>query len=280
MKMHGPAHSAPSLQQSRPQPVVIVLGAGFDGLTGAKQLAKAPVDITLIDREYHHRLQALPRPGLDVRLTQAVMRCAATGVTLGDENVRAGTVIWAAGVAASPATDWLAAASNCCGRVLVGADLRPPGMDDVLIIGDTALANDVVGKPLPGIASVAKHQGDYVAQAIQVRLTGKAEPPPLRYRDRGLLATVGRKTAVIAFARLRLKGRLAWWVWGIAHISFLISQRNPLIVMTQWLWSYVSFERGARLITGLRAIPEPDRLGRRDDVDAPPSPFAPSYPHS
>ena len=88
------------------------------------------------------------------------------------------------------------------------------------------------------------------------RLADKTGPPPFRYRDRGLLATVGRKTAVIAFGRLRLKGWFAWWIWGIAHIYFLISLRNRLIVMTQWLWSYVSFERGARLITGMRTKSE------------------------
>ncbi len=219
----------------------------------------------------YHAERALRRLGVDVRLKQAVTRCAATGVTLGDENVCAGTVIWAARVAASPAADWLAVAGDRAGRVLVGYDLRPPGMDDVFVIGDTALAHDDTGKPLPGIAPVAKQQGAYVAAAIQARLTGKAAPPPFRYRDRGLLATVGRKTAVIAFGRLRLKGGFAWWIWGIAHIYFLVSLRNRLIVMTQWLWSYVSFERGARLITGLRTTLEPDRLDRRDD-DVRPSP--------
>lgn len=472
MKMHAPAHSAQSLEQSRPQPVpsggvdgrrprVVIVGAGFGGLTVATRLAKAPVDITLIDRENHHLFQpllyqvataglspadiawpirglvrhqrntrvllgavtgvdrvrkhvvmggrniaydalvlatgathgyfghdswaahapglkgiddateirrrlllaferaemasdarererlltivivgggptgvemagavvelahsaladdfraidpqqsrvllveagprllpsfpeslsrhaerALRRLGVDVRLGQAVTRCTATGVTLGDENVAAGTVIWAAGVAASPAADWLAAAGDRVGRVLVGADLRPPGMDDVFVIGDTALAHDAAGKPLPGIAPVAKQQGAYVADAIQARLAGKAQPPAFRYRDRGLLATVGRKTAVIAFGRLRLKGWFAWWIWGIAHIYFLISLRNRLLVMTQWLWSYASFERGARLITGLHPLKadhepdhEPARARRRDDDAAPPSVAAPS----
>jgi len=214
--------------------------------------------------------QTLLRLGVDVRLKQAVTRCSATGVTLGDQNVSAGTVIWAAGIAASPAADWLAVAGDRVGRVLVGPDLRPPGMDDVFVIGDTALAHDVAGKPLPGIAPVATQQGAYVAEAIKARLTGKAEPSPFRYRDRGQLATVGRKAAVIAFGRLRLKGWFAWWIWGIAHIYFLISLRNRLIVMTQWLWSYVSFERGARLITGMRTTLEPDRLGRRDDDARPP----------
>ena len=200
--------------------------------------------------------QTLWRLGVDVHLKQAVTHCSATGVTLGDENVSAGTVIWAAGIAASPAADWLAVAGDRVGRVLVGPDLRPPGMSDVFVIGDTALAHDVAGEPLPGIAPVAKQQGAYVAEAIKARLLGKTAPPAFRYRDRGQLATVGRKAAVIAFGRLRLKGWFAWWIWGIAHIYFLISLRNRLIVMTQWLWSYVSFERGARLITGMRTKSE------------------------
>ena len=214
--------------------------------------------------------QVLRRLGVDVRLKQAVTRCSATGVTLGDQNVSAGTVIWAAGIAASPVAAWLAVEGDRVGRVLVGPDLRPPGMDDVFVIGDTALAHDDAGEPFPGIAPVAKQQGAYVAEAIKAHLIGKAEPPPFRYRDRGQFATVGRKAAVIAFGRMRLKVRLAWWIWGIAHIYFLISLRNRLIVMTQWLWSYVSFERGARLITGMRTTLEPDRLGRQDDDGARP----------
>ena len=200
--------------------------------------------------------QTLWRLGVDVHLKQAVTHCSATGVTLGDENVSAGTVIWAAGIAASPAADWLAVAGDRVGRVLVGPDLRPPGMSDVFVIGDTALAHDVAGEPLPGIAPVAKQQGAYVAEAIKARLLGKTAPPAFRYRDRGQLATVGRKAAVIAFGRMQFKGWFAWWIWGIAHIYFLISLRNRLIVMTQWLWSYVSFERGARLITGMRTKSE------------------------
>jgi len=211
-----------------------------------------------------HAEQALRRLGVDVRLKQAVTHCAAIGVTLGDESVDAATVIWAAGVAASPAAVWLAVAGDRFGRVLVGDDLRPTGMDDVFVIGDTALAHNVVGEPLPGIAPVAKQQGAYVAAAIQARLGGKGAPLPFHYRDQGLLATVGRKTAVIAFGRLQLKGWFAWWLWGIAHIYFLVSLRNRLIVMMQWLWSYVSFERGARLITGLHTALDPDRPQPRD----------------
>ena len=202
-----------------------------------------------------HAEQALRRLGVDVCLQQAVTRCSATGVTLGDENVSAGTLIWAAGIAASPAADWLAVAGDRVGRVLVGPDLRPPGMDDVFVIDDTALAHDVAGKATSRHRPVAKQQGARVAAAIKACLAGKTEPLPFRYRDRGLLATVGRNAAVIAFGRLRLKGWFAWRIWGIAHIYFLISLRNRLIVMTQSLWScvsfsYVSCERGARLVTG------------------------------
>jgi len=212
-----------------------------------------------------HAEQALRRLGVDVRLKQAVTDCSSIGVMLGNEHVAAATVIWAAGVTASPAAAWLAVAGDRAGRVLVGRDLQPPGMDDIYVIGDTALTHDAAGTPLPGIAPVAKQQGACVAAAIQARLRGKEAPPAFRYRDRGLLATVGRKTAVIAFGRLRLKGWLAWWLWGIAHIYFLVSLRNRLIVMTQWLWSYVSAERGARLITGLHTALDLDRRRRRDE---------------
>jgi len=230
---------------------------------GPRLLASFPESLS------NHAEQALRRLGVDVRLKHKVTNCSATGVTLGSQNVPAGTLIWAAGVAASPAADWLALKSDRSGRVIVEDDLRPPGMHDVFIIGDTALAHDNAGKPLPGIAPVAKQQGAYVAKFIKACLTGKDEPPPFCYRDRGNLATVGRKTAVIAFKRLQLKGWFAWWIWGIAHIYFLISLRNRLIVSTQWLWSYVSFERGARLITGLHTTFEPDRLNRCDDDNHP-----------
>ena len=131
----------------------------------------------------------------------------------------------------------------------VAPDLRAPGHEDVYVIGDTAAARNPDGTPQPGIAPVAKQQGAYVARAIMARIEGRDPLPPFVYRDRGLLATIGRKAAVIAYRRLRLSGWLAWWIWGAAHVYFLVSLRNRLIVVTQWLWSYVLFERGARLIT-------------------------------
>ena len=178
----------------------------------------------------------------------------AGGVMVREERLAAATVIWAAGVAASPAAHWLGVALDRAGRVPVGPDLALSEDSDVFVIGDAALATDADGRPLPGIAPVAKQQGAYVAEVVAARVTGRPAPPPFRYRDRGLIATIGRRAAVIEYKRLRLEGRLAWWLWGIAHIYFLISLRNRLIVATHWLWSYVTFDRGARLITG-RAPP-------------------------
>ena len=226
---------------------------------GPRLLPTFPEDLS------HYAEYALRSLGVEVWLGRAITGCDAAGVTLCEERLPAGVVIWAAGVAASPAGAWLGVEADHAGRVKVGARLAPPGSDNVFVIGDTALAVDANGKPLPGLAPVAKQQGMYVAEVIKARLAGKTEVPPFRYRDRGKLATIGRRTAIISFGRLRLKGWLAWWIWGIAHIYFLISLRNRLIVATQWLWSYVTFERGARLITGMNLIPKPDRRGRRND---------------
>jgi NADH dehydrogenase len=192
---------------------------------------------------------ALRRLGVEVRLGKAVTRCSADGVAIGDETIDAGTIVWAAGVKASPAARWLGIEGDRAGRVPVGPDLKPPGLDDIYVIGDTAVMRD---KPLPGIAPVAKQQGAYVGSAIAAALLGKEAPPPFVYGDRGLFATIGRRAAVIAYKRLRLRGPFAWWMWGAAHIYFLVSLRNRVIVMTQWLWSYLVYERGARLITGLK----------------------------
>ena len=213
---------------------------------GARLLANFPEPLS------RYTAAALARLGVEVRLGRPVTRCDADGVLLGEERIAAATVVWAAGVSASPAAAWLGIAGDRAGRVPVGPDLTAPGQERVFVIGDTALARDAGGAPLPGIAPVAKQQGAWVARVIRARVEGRPPPRPFEYADRGLLATVGRKAAVISYRRLRLHGWLAWWLWGIAHIYFLVSLRNRLIVVTQWLWSYVVFERGARLITGLQ----------------------------
>jgi NADH dehydrogenase len=193
----------------------------------------------------------LTRLGVEVRLGAAVTLCDEHGVHIGVERIPAATILWAAGVTASPAAAWLGLAGDRAGRVPVEPDLTVPGHDHIYVIGDTALARDAGGAPLPGIAPVAKQQGAHVARSIIARIQGRAATPFV-YRDRGLLATIGRKSAVISYRRLRLRGWPAWWLWGAAHIYFLVSLRNRLIVVTQWLWSYFAFERGARLITGLK----------------------------
>jgi NADH dehydrogenase len=211
---------------------------------GPRLLANFPEELS------RYAVAALARLGVEVRLGRAVTHCGADGVGIGGERIRAGTVVWAAGVAASPAARWLGVEPDRAGRVPVTPDLRAPGLEDVWVIGDTAFARNPDGTPQPGIAPVAKQQGAYVARAIAARVAGSASLSRFAYRDRGLLATIGRKAAVIAYRRLRLRGWIAWWLWGAAHVYFLVSLRNRLIVDTQWLWSYVLFERGARLITG------------------------------
>lgn len=195
---------------------------------------------------------ALRRLGVEVRLGRAVTHCGPDGVRLGAEGINAGTIIWAAGVRASPAAAWLGIPGDRAGRVPVASDLRAPAHENVFVVGDTALMLNPDGRPVPGIAPAAKQEGAYVARALVARIAGKAPPAAFAYADRGLLATIGRKAAVISYRRVRLKGRTAWWLWGAAHIYFLVNLRNRIIVMTQWLWSYLVFERGARLITGHR----------------------------
>lgn len=211
---------------------------------GQRVLANFPASLSA------YTALSLERLGVELRFGRAVTHCDASGVAIGEEILRAGTVIWAAGVAASPAARWLGVEPDRAGRVPVTASLQPPGLEDIWVIGDTALAKNPGGAPQPGIAPVAKQQGAWVARAIMARITGRAPPPPFVYRDRGLLATIGRTAAVIAYRRLRLRGWIAWWIWGAAHVYFLVSLRNRLIVVTQWLWAYLLWERGARLITG------------------------------
>ncbi|MBV9198761.1 MAG: NAD(P)/FAD-dependent oxidoreductase [Alphaproteobacteria bacterium] len=193
--------------------------------------------------------RALERLGVEVRVGTRVTRCDDCGAVLGNERLESRTIIWAAGVAASPAASWLGVEPERGGRVTVGPDLTLPGHADIFVIGDTAQVTSPAG-PLPGVAPVAKQQGAYVARVIAARLAGKPPPAAFRYRDFGNLATIGRREAVVDFGRLRLTGRIAWLAWGMAHIYFLIGFRNRMAVAIDWLWSYLSYQRGARLITG------------------------------
>ncbi|HEY7975322.1 MAG TPA: NAD(P)/FAD-dependent oxidoreductase, partial [Ktedonobacterales bacterium] len=195
---------------------------------------------------------ALRRLGVEVRLNAAVNQVDDDGVVVGDQHIRAQTVIWAAGVEASPAAGWLGVAPAKAGRVAVGPDLTVEGHPEIYVLGDTASAHNRDGKPLPGVASVAIQQGHYAARAITQRAS-KHDPAapvsPFRYFDRGYLATVGRTYAVGEIGPLLLSGFPAWVVWAGVHIAYLIGFRNRLLVLTQWLWKYLTFQRGARLIT-------------------------------
>jgi NADH dehydrogenase len=193
--------------------------------------------------------KALEKLGVEVRLGHPATVCDAGGVVVDGQRIEARTIIWAAGVAASPAANWLDAEQDRAGRVIVGSELTLPGYPEIFVLGDTAAAPGINGKALPGVASVAKQQGAYVGGLIAARTKGKHEPPPFRYRNYGNLATIGRKVAVADFGRIRLSGRLAWLLWGAIHVLLLVGFRNRVAVMLDWLWAYITFERGARLIT-------------------------------
>jgi NADH dehydrogenase len=192
--------------------------------------------------------QALQKMGVEVMLGQAVTECSADGVVYGGQPLQAKTLIWAAGVRASPAAEWLGTAADRAGRVQVLPDLTVAGHPDIFAVGDTIAVAGPDGNPVPGIAPAAKQQGHYVATAIKARLDG-GTPAPFHYKHAGSLAQIGKRRAVIDFGRIKLRGTLAWWIWGIAHIYFLIGLRNRLSVAMSWLWIYVRNQRTARLIT-------------------------------
>jgi NADH dehydrogenase FAD-containing subunit len=194
--------------------------------------------------------EALQQLGVEVRLGTAVTQCDSEGVTIGEERLAAATIVWGAGVMASAAAQWLGVAKDRAGRIVVGPDLTVAGYPEISCIGDTASAVDAAGKPLPGLAPVAKQQGAYVARRLRAVLSAKVAPRPFRYRSFGTMATIGRRAAVADLGWVKLDGTLAWLLWSAVHVSFLIGFRNRLVVMLDWLWSYVTFQSGARLITG------------------------------
>jgi NADH dehydrogenase len=192
--------------------------------------------------------RALESIGVEVILGQAVTECSADGVVYDGKRLQARTLIWAAGVRASPAAEWLNAAADRAGRLQVLPDLTVPGHPDIFAIGDTITIADSQGKPVPGIAPAAKQQGRYVATSIKARLSGQTTKP-FRYSHSGSLAQIGKRKAVIDFGAIKLRGTIAWWIWGIAHIYFLIGLRNRLSVAISWLWIHARNQRAARLIT-------------------------------
>ena len=206
-------------------------------------LAAFPEDLSAAARK------AIEALGVEVKLGKKVTNIAYDHVEIGDEIIPTHTAIWAAGVMASPAAEWLGVPCDRSGRAVVGPGLTIDGCDRVFVIGDTAACAGAGGRPLPGIAPVAKQQGRFAAQAIVAQMAGR-EVAPFAYRHYGNLATIGRKRAVIEFGRLHLSGWLAWVLWSVAHVFFLVGYRNRLAVGWNLLWNYLTFARHARLITG------------------------------
>lgn len=202
--------------------------------------------------------RALARAGVEVMLGARVVDVGPDGVRLEDGEIAAGAVLWAAGVVASPAAGWAGAEADRAGRAVVGPDLSAPGRPEVFVIGDTAAVSSE-GRPVPGIAPAAKQMGRYVGGVIAARLSGRPAPPPFRYRHGGDLATIGRRAAVVSVRGLKLTGYTAWLFWSLAHIYFLIGLRNRIAVALNWAFNYVTYQRGARLITEPAAPPPAPR---------------------
>jgi len=195
--------------------------------------------------------------GVDIRLNSPVSDVAQDLVLVGRDRIPARTVIWAAGVEASPAARWLGAEHDPQGRIFVERDLRVPHYDHVFAIGDTANVPGIDGRALPGIAPVAKQQGRCVADQILGRCSG-----PFTYRSFGNLATIGRKSAVIDWGHHQQSGFIAWLIWSFAHIWFLIGFRSRIAVGLSWIWNYLTYQRSARLITGETATEHPSTICR------------------
>jgi NADH dehydrogenase len=193
-------------------------------------------------------LRQLGKLGVETRTGTPVAGIDGGGVTLGAERIATRTVLWAAGVAASPLARSLGVELDRQGRVPVLPDLRAPGIDNVYVAGDLASLQPS-GRPVPGVAPAAKQMGAHVARAIRARLAGR-DAPTFRYRDYGNLATIGRMAAVVHLGKLELWGALAWWFWLLAHVFFLIGFRNRLVVMLNWTWAYWTYQRAARIILG------------------------------
>jgi NADH dehydrogenase len=200
-----------------------------------------------LSAEAKHALESL---GVEVRLGAAVTDIVHNAVSLGAETIKTETIIWAAGVRASAAGQWLNAATDRAGRVVVSGDFSLPGHPEVFVAVDTAAFTHYNGKMLPGVAPAAKQAGAYVGSLIAAQINGTHKPHPFFYADYGNLATVGRRNAVADFGRVTLKGMMGWLLWSFAHVYFLIGFRNRISVAAGWAWSYITYQRGVRLITG------------------------------
>jgi NADH:ubiquinone reductase (H+-translocating) len=200
--------------------------------------------------------EVLENLGVSVLVGKPVTQCSSEGVQVADDFIACRTIVWAAGVQASAAAQWLSIPADRAGRAIVAKDLTAPDLADVFVIGDTASVSQDNGAAVPGIAPAAKQQGAYVAKVIKARLKGAPAPQPFRYRHQGSLATIGQRAAIVDFGKVKLTGSIAWWIWGLAHIYFLIGTRSRLAVAWSWLWIYLSGQHSARLITQKETLRE------------------------
>ena len=209
-----------------------------------------------LSRSAQEQLQHL---GVEVRTSAVVTKVEPGAIHIGQTHLQATVVLWAAGVAASSLGKKLGGPLDRAGRVLVQPDLSLPGHAEVFVVGDLAALKDDQGKMLPGVAPVAIQQGRFVARLIRREIESlpgiRPSRAPFHYWDKGSLATIGRAAAVAEFGKIHVSGFMAWLAWLFVHILFLIGFRNRLIVFIQWAWSYVTYERGARLITGSTSLP-------------------------
>ena len=196
--------------------------------------------------------QRLENLGVEVRLGHGVDQIDADGVVVAGERIASKTVIWTAGVAPSPAGKWLKVETDRAGRVRVQKDVTVPGRPEIFVVGDTA-AFEQDGKPLPGVAQVAMQQGHYAGKLIHNRITGRKQPPPFRYFDKGTMAVVGKGFAVLQSWKFQSSGLMAWLAWAFIHLQFLATSGLRLSVFLQWAWTFVTGQRGSRLIVNHHA---------------------------
>ncbi|MGO8793217.1 MAG: NAD(P)/FAD-dependent oxidoreductase [Candidatus Sulfotelmatobacter sp.] len=240
---HALAHDFRSIDPSRSR-IHLVEG-------GLRVLPSYPEDLS------RSAVEQLQRLGVEVRTSTMVTNIEPGVIHMGRERMDAAVILWAAGVAASPMGKKLGLPVDRAGRVLVERDLSLPGHPEVFVIGDLASLKDASGNLLPGVAPVAIQQGRYVARLIRHEVAHSQPAPrkPFHYFDKGSIATIGRAAAVAEFGKIHISGFLAWLSWLFVHIFFLIGFQNRVLVIIQWAWSYFTYERGARLITGSTTLP-------------------------
>lgn len=214
----------------------------------------------------------LTKLGVKVLLNHRVDDLRGDGAVIAGQFKPAGTLIWAAGVHASPAAHWLGVETDSAGRIPVKPDLSVPGMDGIFALGDTVLCRDEHGAPLPALGQVAKQQGQHLGRALSANLRNGTPLPPFRFRNRGNAGVIGRNAAFFDFGRWRATGFLAWLLWAIIHVWLLVGFENRMRVALQWLWAYLTYQRGARLITNQDAWTQMSRAepaARREPAETP-----------